>query len=131
MKTDKERDIKQFAFSQYPNSLVQKAKRYDEDVKYLLDTLHDERRRHATCEEEMMVHDPGEISKVMQLQLLEDIIKKINAHYNEPFYRYEKLEAFNSYCQINLVECQDGYDKQLLGSILQLMIKHFNRPSAC
>lgn len=132
---DRIEEINEFVFSE--NSMIQKAKRYDSDIRFLLGQLSDERRRHASCEEQMLVYsDPANISKVMRLELLDKVITLVNEAYNEPFYDSKKLEFFESYIEkelISQVTNDHSYasDKKLLGSILKLFIEHFNRPSAC
>lgn len=125
MKTEKE--IKTFVYAE--NSMLQKAKCYDEDVKYLLDTLYRERRRHADCEEAMII-DPAEVSKVLRLELLDKIVEHVEKEYNRnPFVDYGELEAFRTYTD-NLIE-DTNTEKRVLGKIFKLFIEHFNRPSAC
>ncbi len=112
-------------------SKVQKAKRYDEDVKYLLRELYDERNRHASCEEEMLFANPAQIDKVLKLTLMNNIIDRVSANYNRnPFHDYiDERAKFRQYLSL-LVE-DNNIEKRLLGEILTLIGEHYDRPAAC
>jgi len=127
---DKEYEITNFISLE--NSLIQKAKRYDEDIRYLLNLLYDERRRHSQCEEDLMVYaNPANISKVQRLELLDRVVETISCDWGNknPFVNYNDLEDFNCYTD-KLID-SNCPEKIILGKIYKLFIEHFNRPSAC
>jgi len=112
-------------------SKVQKAHRYDEDVKYLLQELYNERNRHASCEEDMLFANPEQVDKVLKLVLVNTIIDKISKHYNRnPFNDYiDERNKFKEYLTM-LIE-DNNSEKRLLGEILTLIGEHYDRPAAC
>lgn len=122
-------DIQKFLDTE--QSKVQKAYRYDRDVKYLLQELYSERNRHATCEEEMLFANPAQVDKVLKLELMNSIIDKVSKHYNRnPFNDYiEERAKFREYLSM-LIE-DNNSEKRLLGEILTLVGDYYNRPAAC
>lgn len=109
-------------------SIIQKGRRYDQDVEFLLKELRSERSRHSRCEEQMMVYaNSANISKVKRLELLDNIVELIQKDFPEIFNRPGKLyQVYYDACLAS-----EDIDKQLFGKILQLFVEHYNQPSAC
>jgi hypothetical protein len=109
----------------YEQSIVQKGKKYTDHVNFLLNELRNEGRRHAKCEEDMLVYaNTGNASKVLALETFEKIASVVLEEYPEIFgiefkEHYEKCLA------------KEDKDYVLLGKIMNLLADHYNRPSAC
>jgi len=126
MVTSRLTEIKDFISGE--TSIIQKGRKYDQDVEFLLKELHNERNRHSRCEEQMLVYaNSANVSKVKRLELLDNMVELIQQDFPEPFDWTGKLYQ-NHY--ENCMASED-IDKQLLGKILQLLAEHYNRPSAC
>lgn len=114
----KEQEIVKFLSTE--QSLVRKAKRYEEDVRYLLNQLNNERVEVSNY------LTTSNVSKIKQIELLANILKEIDQHYQKPFKttdQFNKLEAFT----FHLFENNDGKEQLIMYKILKLIIDYYNR----
>jgi len=109
-------------------SIIQKGRRYDKDIEFLLKEIRNERRRHSNCEEQILVYaNSANISKVKRLELLDNMVELIQKDFPEPFDWTGKLyKAHYEDCLAS-----DDADRRLLGKTLQLLAEYYNQPAAC
>lgn len=120
-------EIDKFVHAEH--SLVQKAKRYDADIKYLLSELMIQSHRHALCEENISFGST--VFKDKQLRLLSDILEVVNANYDSPFKTYKELTHFHKYNESLMHNNVDKIDIGVLHEILKLITEYHNAPAAC
>lgn len=121
-------DIKTFLHAE--NSLLQKAKRYDADINYLLNQLMSESHRHARCEEDMRSTNPANIAKLRQMDLAANIIQVIDLYYS-PFATHENLLEFEKYRNALAYDNVDKLDIDAFANILKLVVDYYSAPAAC
>jgi hypothetical protein len=113
-------------FMSIEQSMVQKAKRYDSDVNYLLDQLWRDEHTHAECEARMT-------SDSMQAHLARGILDLVIADYPEVFTQYKEIEKFSKDTSDRIITSEASNDKDgvLLANILKLAAEFYMSPAAC
>lgn len=114
-------------FMSTEQSMVQKAKRYDSDVNYLLDQLWRDEHTHAECEARMH-------SDSMRAHLASNIIELVKEANLEVFDDYREIEKFSKNCDDRVLTCEadrNNDDGVLLAKILKSVAEYYLSPAAC
>ncbi len=105
-------------FMSIEQSMVQKAKRYDDDVGCLLDQLWRAEHTHAECEARM--YSGANLANSRQIELASKVIEIITKEFPDTFSKME-----------NIVLCTQCKPENAFEKVVKLVAEYQSAPAAC